>query len=267
MNNAVKKYIAPNFDWWPSEKLDLIEAKMSGGGGGSGSSIVWKWLQFLLPVIGPLRMSSWMITLFLLESNQSLLGFQPDSNNRIYYAPINTWQRKLGYNRFYDFMFYSYTYGQITSDIFTFEVDTPVIHPLIPSKIECTFWSWKGDYLNLGAGAETGFYFGLSFLEPVISGYYLGEQYGRFQMSLRLEQKSPYKEIFFRDPPDKQWWITGFSPDNPVALVSNLTATTTISFNNTTWETKVYEAFHKKYANDGRLAFNNNTRKVVITLT
>jgi hypothetical protein len=39
MNNIDKKtYIAPDFEYWSAEELDRIEARMSGGGGGSSGS-------------------------------------------------------------------------------------------------------------------------------------------------------------------------------------------------------------------------------------
>jgi hypothetical protein len=46
-DNKRKQYVSPAFDYWPSEALDQIEAKMSGGGGVSTSviSIVYSTLN------------------------------------------------------------------------------------------------------------------------------------------------------------------------------------------------------------------------------
>lgn len=38
MENNKLPYEKPHFDWWTSSELDAIEATMSGGGGGSGST-------------------------------------------------------------------------------------------------------------------------------------------------------------------------------------------------------------------------------------
>lgn len=68
-----------------------------------------------------------------------------------------------------------------------------------------TIWMWKGDYLNLGAGCETGIYYG--------DGYHVNSATDtNLHMTLSLYDKESGKLIFTYNPQDPQWWITGFNP-------------------------------------------------------
>lgn len=74
------------------------------------------------------------------------LGFNWDSENKTYHARTDAWQQVGGFNDFYDMIFNSAT--SMASAKFEFSVD----------ERNYIFWAWKGNYLNLGAGAELGIY-------------------------------------------------------------------------------------------------------------
>ena len=71
-------------------------------------------------------------------------------DNGVYHASVNCWQQYAGYNEYYDIAFDVGT--SMLSDSFTFSYRNQGY----------TIWAWKGDYINLGAGAELGIYRGSS---------------------------------------------------------------------------------------------------------
>ena len=147
----------------------------------------------------------------------ALLGMYPDSNG-IYHASFDCWQQYFGYNDMYDFMFDVGT--SMESDKFTFSYDGK----------SYIVWIWKGDYINLGAGAELGIYHGGPYHWYVDKGLAM-------KMSLTLKYKG--KTIISYS--STTWWITGFHPKYINVSASSLTATFTIWFNDST----MYEAFQQ----------------------
>ena len=65
----------------------------------------------------------------------------------IYHARFDCWQQYFGYNDFYDFMFDIGT--SMESDKFKFDYN----------RMWYIIRIWKGNYINLGAGAELGIYY------------------------------------------------------------------------------------------------------------
>jgi len=64
------------------------------------------------------------------------------------------------------------------------------------------FWFWKGDYLNLGIGAELGVYYG-------------GPDYWEInkRLAMNMWMSLDYKGYNIFSRTDYTWWITGFKPD------------------------------------------------------
>ena len=129
--------------------------------------------------------------------------------------------------------------------------------------------SWKGDYLNLGAGAETGYYFGLPFIgkSHMSSGYFLGDK-GKFPMSLDLYNTKTGDLVFHRasNQIEQQHWTTGFFPLYQKPVPEDLRAVTTIDLSS---DVDVYEAFKKEWgsrAEENGLFFDDETFEVIITL-
>lgn len=111
----------------------------------------------------------------------------------VYHANQNCWQAPFGYNDFYDYVFNAATSMDKRQYFFTAD------------GTNYTIWMWKGDYLNLGAGCETGIYYG--------EGYHVNSATDtNLHMTLSLYDKESGKPIFNYNPEDPQWWITGFNP-------------------------------------------------------
>ena len=108
-----------------------------------------------------------------------------------------------------------------------------------------TIWAWKGNYINLGAGAELGIYRGNY-------GHRTVDKSLAMQMYMTLKYKG--RIIISYAPVERQWWITGFNPNYLNVLAYNLTATFTLRFNSS----EMFNAFRSKYAFDNRWRFNGN---------
>ena len=74
------------------------------------------------------------------------LNMSKDKNG-VYHASFDCWQQYFGYNKFYDFMFDIGTSMQAKYFDFSY------------GGRSYRLWAWKGDYINLGAGAELGIYY------------------------------------------------------------------------------------------------------------
>ena len=134
----------------------------------------------------------------------------------IYHASFDCWQQYFGYNDMYDFFFDLGTSCKPAKFSFTYNGQEYVI------------WAWKGDYINLGAGAELGIYTG-------------GEPHWHVDKSLAM---SMYVEVKYNGSTiisfsDYTWWITGFNPNYQNMNASSLTAIFTIRLN----DPGMYNAF------------------------
>ena len=240
---------------------------------------------------GPMYIA-WWVTMDRLSKGQSMLGFYPDMQQGIFYTKPDTWQKHLGYSHFYDFFFAIGTFGQM--DRARLDVTVPIEYDGEIGYIDVAFWLWKGNYLNLGAGAESGSYYGFSnFLTRLFpgvadmrAGYYardahytnkdgeiVGDNIGMYKMTLVLKDKEG-NEIFRREPDGQEWWITGFKPSFQNPLAKDLTAETIIEFNkDSEWDMKVYEAYKNKYYKGSKytpkgtiIDFKDETHEMTITM-
>ena len=143
--------------------------------------------------------------------------------NGIYHASFDCWQQYLGYNSFYDLMF------DIGSSM------KPAKFEFVSNGISYILWAWKGDYLNLGAGAELGiYYYGTM-------GHWLVDK--KLAMSMTMTVKYNGKTIISYSA--ATWWITGFNPNYINVRAGNLTVTYVILFRNKQLFTDLYNR-HKK---------------------
>ena len=150
-----------------------------------------------------------------------LAGFTRDSKG-IYHARQGALQAIGGYNNFYDEIF-----NRASS------MKSEQLIATVDGK-DYIFWAWKGYYLNLGAGAELGFY--TRFWNT--DHWYVNLAH-RLPMSMQLKDLKG-NEIFKYNPTEEQWWITGFNPykqDYYYRLACNLKATITIDFSQTDLDT------------------------------
>lgn len=111
-------------------------------------------------------------------------------------------------------------------------------------------WAWKGDYINLGAGAELGIYTGDNFQKNVNT---------RLAMPMRLTLSYNGAEIINYHPTAEQWWITGFNSNYMRVKACDLTATFSVRFT----DQEMYDAFYGTWNNreqDGcRWVFDGTT--------
>jgi hypothetical protein len=88
-------------------------------------------------------------------------------------------------------------------------------------SVSYVIWVWKGDYINLGAGAELGIYYGGG-------PHWLVDTNLSMQMSMTLfycgEEIISYSQ--------NTWWITGFNSNYLNVQANQLTVSYTIYFTN-----------------------------------
>jgi hypothetical protein len=124
--------------------------------------------------------------------------------------------------------------------------------------------AWKGNYWNLGAGAEIGFYYDPN---ESISGDFWKCGYGayQFKMTLSLLHIPTGTTLYSRSPAETHWWITGFSPRWQDTKVQDLRLTGSVSFSGHPEGNEIYAAFKAKYKTEiGLLEFNDATLTVHI---
>ncbi|WP_113672318.1 DUF4474 domain-containing protein [Vallitalea guaymasensis] len=169
-------------------------------------------------------------------------GFVMDDDG-VYHARPDCLQQLGGYNDFYDIIFDYAT--SMKKDKFEFS----------SGGKDYIFWAWKGDYLNLGAGAELGIYshdsgiLGLVDITTPYDEHWLVDTNLSMPMTITLKYKGEtiisYDPSKDKDNPyEKVWWITGFNPYEQGVQASELTATYTVSFKGN--ETMFID-FAKKY--------------------
>ena len=116
------------------------------------------------------------------------------------------------------------------------------------------FWAWKGDYLNLGAGAELGIYSRHS-----IFGLFKTDQWDSYtdstlKMSMTLKDNNG-NLIESYSPSKPQWWLTSFNPFYQDVQASNLSVSYTVNFSS---DAGMYDAFYGTYRNDSKWKFDSN---------
>jgi len=180
----------------------------------------------------------------------SALNMRQDENG-IYYADFDCWQRRFGYNVIYDQVFNLGT--SMDKSQFKFTCNGQ----------DFVFWAWRGDYLNLGAGAELGIY-----QRYQDSEHWDVDQDLAMPMSMRLIDIHG-NQILGRYPEDPQWWITGFNSNELLMDAKEMIAIYTISMGD---QQDMFWAFYVKYFNpqtgmarDTRLVLNPFTQMVTLT--
>lgn len=152
-------------------------------------------------------------------------GFDIDDNG-VYHSQQDGWQQYLGYTDLYDEAFDLAC--SMDKQKFDFEVNNK----------KYIIWLWKGDYLNLGAGAETGIYY-----DDGKSPIWECDIKDSMPMTLRLEDKQG-NVIYDWKPSKDNWWCTGFNPKYQNKKVEDLTSIGTIDFSE---HLDMWISFYEKY--------------------
>ena len=144
----------------------------------------------------------------------TLLDMEPDDKG-VYHARFDCWQQCLGYTKLYDIGFDLFTDMRYNNEgMFTFNNQNYIL------------WAWKGDYLNLGAGAELGFYYGG---ENVNSIWKVNKS---LAMPMTLTLTHRINGTIVNNWKNTTWWITAFNPNYKKVLAADLTASYTVTFTN-----------------------------------
>ena len=165
------------------------------------------------------------------------LNMSQDENG-IYHASFNCWQQYAGYMYLYDVAF------DIGTDMSAGKFDFTY------AGQGYTIWVWKGDYINLGAGAELGIYRGSSGIRTVDKSLAM-------QMGMTLHYRGNL--IIDHYPEEYQWWITGFNAEYLNKHASDLTATFEVIFSNH----EMYRAFRAAYPNNSMVEYWDSRSLVI----
>ena len=136
-----------------------------------------------------------------------ILWFKYDDHKEALHSQVSTWQSIGGYNDFYDRAFQIGTLGDMDKVKFPYTDSA--------SGKQYIIWAWKGNYLNLGSGAEIGLYQKPHKL-PIVNIIQWDVSSIRLPMTLNLYNyygSDDIENIFSWAPEEAQWWITGFNPD------------------------------------------------------
>ncbi len=174
--------------------------------------------------------------------------------NGVYHIRPDCWQQYVHYSTGYDDVFTagvnSASGGDITvavnqSEIFWADMDGDGIKD---EGEEFIIWSWKGDYTNLGAGAETGIYQVVRYDEG--NNYIYAEINRDYSADMSLELYYQDELLYNYSPDEEQWWITGFDPLVQNVRAEDLRAVTTIDFSSFENPELMLDAF---------ITYNNNS--------
>lgn len=144
----------------------------------------------------------------------------------VFHTRPDCWQAPFGYNDFYDYVFDGFTSCERNKVNFTYQ------------GREYTIWMWKGDYLNLGAGCETGIYYSDD------GGYHkYSATDSNLKQAIVLYDKRTGRRILAYEPNNPQWWITGFNPRYQDVDVKNLEVRGMIDFSK---NPGMFDAFYRQ---------------------
>lgn len=222
------------------------------------------------------------------------IGLSADlDENGVYHVRPNAWQQYVHYSTGYDDVFRSAVNyasgGDITVDVnqsrvFWVDLDGDNVHD---EGEDFILWSWKGDYMNLGAGAETGIYQVMDGDTFDSDGSYIMNEDGEYtylyaeinrdyevQMTLSLyydsngdNNFSDNEMIYDYRPSEDQWWITGFAPFVQNVRADRMRAVTTVDFSSYGPEQgrMFYEAFKRDNGTtDDRWIYDDESMTVTL---
>ncbi len=267
IDNTPFTYTGPKNLWKTHTSIDLTEKIPSELG---------EWFEYkteynlaVRTLIGPLYDRLWLIyqvrnginSPVFTAAGSRFLNFRMDTMNEALHSEVKTWQKFFGYNNLYDWGFALGTNNNMEPKQFWFKYNNE----------QYVLWIWRGDYLNLGGGAEMGIY--KTITVPWAQGYHWDAVDFELPMTLSLYDYSKHSEnpdtIFRWTPKDDQWWITGFKPDftNPqkdkMAIVGSIDFS---KFTDNYGYNEMYESFKSEnIKNNGKtLIFDDDTKTIWI---
>jgi hypothetical protein len=175
-------------------------------------------------------------------------GFFRDEKG-IYHTLPEAWQKNFGYNHFYDIIFHYAT--DMDKNFFQFTYDGQ----------DYRFWAWKGNYLNLGAGAELGIYVNSKWeVNGIEVDHWLVDTSLALPMTMTLRY-TDRTHIASYTPQEPQWWITSFNPYHQGVNANDLIASFTVNFSS---NIGMFDAFYKRWGPDSRWIFDHSAHKAIL---
>nr|WP_314466497.1 RHS repeat-associated core domain-containing protein [uncultured Clostridium sp.] len=162
----------------------------------------------------------------------------------VYHARTDAWQKAGGYNSLYDAVFDFGTSMKTSYYAFSY------------GGKDYRLWAWKGDYVNLGAGAELGIY-----QKSSIPGHWDVNTSLALPMTMALSLNG--KQIATYNPSEPQWWITSFNPNYKNVDANNLKVSFTVNFSG---NTGMFDAFYKQYAGQKNSPWTFDKKNHTVTL-
>ena len=134
------------------------------------------------------------------------------------------------------------------------------------------FWVWRGDYMNLGPGAELGIYFRDERNDLYLLGYEHWEIDSddlTFPMGMKLAIRNMIGKYSYYEynPSEQQWWITSFVVERASVFTvgpDRIAATFWVDF---TGREGMYNAFRTSpsYNINEYWTFNDNNHRATLT--
>ena len=179
------------------------------------------------------------------ELGGTFLDMEKDENG-IYHAMFDCWQAHFGFTKFYDIVFDAITdMKSNTEGMFSY------------NKQNYILWAWKGNYINLGAGAELGIYKGGKNLDS----FWEVDKSLAMPMNLTLIHKDEGTIVDNWDNWGKDaWWITAFNPKIEKAKADDLTAYFSVKFKDENMFNEFAKTTRKGWS------YNNETKVAYLTL-
>lgn len=181
------------------------------------------------------------------EYGAYILNMEKDDGG-IYHAGFDCWQQYFGYNDFYDFCFHVGTAMDRRKFKF-YDEDGDGFSDYI-------IWLWKGDYVNLGAGLEIGFYKRFKYA-PMF--WYVSKK-----VTLKMTIKLIISDTIIIDwnaNDVSQWWITGFNPKYQDYLASEMTGYYEIEFSSDTLDDELLTNLESEFYNEYVTTDDENKNK------
>ena len=128
-----------------------------------------------------------------------------------------------------------------------------------------TVWSWKGDYMNLGAGTETGIYqaTGDGFHYTSATDYACDMSLSLSYQGEKLFDYSPYGDSALWEN-GAQWWVDGFDSKTQNVQAVNLTSSTTINFSTMYNGDAMFDSFYDDLSTHGNVVYSGGNNVVVV---
>ncbi len=165
------------------------------------------------------------------EQGAKFLMMDKDENG-VYHVRQDCWQQFVGYHPIYDVGF------DIGTDM------VPVKFPFVYNEEKYVFWGWKGDYINMGAGAELGIYAqeGTNGVDLPGENFWLVDRDLSMPMTMEVRTKDGDLVANY-EPEDPQWWITSFNPEYKDVKAEDLTVNFTVDFSQSSESRAMYKEF------------------------